>query len=86
MGTKSDLRSDKETINKFKEQGLAPITFEQGEAKLKELKYTCSYIECSALTRNGIDMLLYETARAAGISIPPWNKRHKSKKGGCIIL
>jgi GTPase SAR1 family protein len=37
VGTKLDLRDDKETIEKLREKKLAPITFPQGLAMMKEI-------------------------------------------------
>lgn len=37
VGTKLDLRDDKDTIEKLKEKKLAPITYPQGLAMAKEI-------------------------------------------------
>lgn len=37
MGTKLDLRDDKDTIEKLKEKKLAPITYPQGLALAKDI-------------------------------------------------
>jgi len=37
VGTKLDLRDEKETIEKLKEKKLAPITYPQGLALAKEI-------------------------------------------------
>lgn len=37
MGTKLDLRDDKDTIERLKEKKLAPITYPQGLALAKEI-------------------------------------------------
>jgi hypothetical protein len=37
VGTKLDLRDDKDTIEKLKEKKLAPITYPQGLALAKEI-------------------------------------------------
>jgi GTPase SAR1 family protein len=37
VGTKLDLREDTETINRLREKNLAPISYEQGMAKQKEI-------------------------------------------------
>lgn len=37
VGTKLDLRDDKETIEKLKEKKLSPITYPQGLAMAKEI-------------------------------------------------
>lgn len=40
VGTKLDLRDEKETIEKLKEKKLAPITYPQGLALAKEIGET----------------------------------------------
>lgn len=37
VGTKLDLRDDKDTVEKLKEKKLAPITYPQGLAMAKEI-------------------------------------------------
>lgn len=41
VGTKLDLRDDKDTIEKLKEKKLAPITYPQGLALAKEIGKCC---------------------------------------------
>ncbi|EAW60150.1 ras-related C3 botulinum toxin substrate 2 (rho family, small GTP binding protein Rac2), isoform CRA_b, partial [Homo sapiens] len=53
VGTKLDLRDDKDTIEKLKEKKLAPITYPQGLALAKEID-SVKYLECSALTQRGL--------------------------------
>ena len=50
VGTKLDLRDDKDTIEKLKEKRLAPITYPQGLQMMKEIG-AVKYLECSALTQ-----------------------------------
>jgi Ras-related C3 botulinum toxin substrate 1 len=81
VGTKLDLRDDRETIERLREKGLAPITYEQGMAKAKEVN-AVKYLECSALTQKGLKNVFDEAIRAV-IAPPP---KKKDKKGGCLIL
>jgi len=81
VGTKLDLRDDRETIERLREKGLAPITYEQGMAKAKEIN-AVKYLECSALTQKGLKNVFDEAIRAV-IAPPP---KKKEKKGGCAIL
>ena len=53
MGTKLDLRDDKETIEKLREKHLAPITYPEGLQMQKEIG-AVKYCECSALTQKGL--------------------------------
>ncbi|XP_056017383.1 ras-related C3 botulinum toxin substrate 1 [Ostrea edulis] len=80
VGTKLDLRDDKDTIEKLKEKKLSPITYPQGLALAKELGCV-KYLECSALTQKGLKMVFDEAIRAVLCPKPT-----KSKKKGCILL
>jgi GTPase SAR1 family protein len=53
VGTKCDLRDDKETLERLREKNQAPLTFAQGEQMAKDIKAVC-YMECSALTQKGM--------------------------------
>lgn len=79
VGTKSDLREDRETIEKLRERRLAPISSTQGMVMAKEIK-AVKYLECSALTQKGLKNVFDEAIRA--VLCPP--KQPKKKK--CLIL
>ena len=64
VGTKLDLRSDKETIEKLKDKRLTPITHSQGLAMAKDIN-AIKYLECSALTKKGLKTVFDEAIRAA---------------------
>merc|ERR1712071_553015 len=53
VGTKLDLRDDKDTVEKLKDKKLSPITYPQGLAMAKEVG-AVKYLECSALTQKGL--------------------------------
>jgi len=53
VGTKSDLRDDKETIERLSKKEQTPVTVEMGTKLAKEIGAT-TYIECSALTQEGL--------------------------------
>ena len=53
VGTKVDLRDDKNFLESLKEKGLSPISTAQGEQLASEIK-AVKYMECSALTQNGL--------------------------------
>jgi GTPase SAR1 family protein len=56
IGTKVDLRSNKEITKQLLEKGSVPITTEEGELLAK--KHGCLlYHETSALTGEGLDQL-----------------------------
>ena len=70
VGTKLDLRSDKETIEKLKDKRLTPITHSQGLAMAKDIN-AIKYLECSALTKKGLKTVFDEAIRAA-LSTPKY--------------
>merc|ERR1712107_302352 len=67
VGTKVDLREDKETLERLREKQLSPIAYQQGLQMAKEIS-AVKYLECSALTQKGLKNVL--TSRSA-LSSPP---------------
>ena len=57
VGTKLDLRNDKETIEKLREKGLKPITYAQGLELAKDIG-AGKYLECSAMAQKGLKKFL----------------------------
>uniref|UniRef100_UPI003AAA853A ras-related C3 botulinum toxin substrate 2-like isoform X2 n=1 Tax=Centroberyx gerrardi TaxID=166262 RepID=UPI003AAA853A len=80
VGTKLDLRDEKETVEKLKEKKLAPITYPQGLALAKEID-SVKYLECSALTQRGLKTVFDEAIRAVLCPQPT-----KVKKRGCQLI
>jgi small GTP-binding protein len=75
VGTKMDLRNDQEVLKKVGN----PISTSEGESLAKELGAR-SYVECSALTQDGLKNVFDEAIRAA------MSKDVGGKKKGCQIL
>ncbi|MCL4159591.1 UNVERIFIED_CONTAM: hypothetical protein GTU68_027604 [Idotea baltica] len=63
VGTKLDLREDKETLENLKEKRLAPITYPQGLVMCREIN-AVKYLECSALSQKGLKTVFDEAIRA----------------------
>ena len=80
VGTKLDLREDKETIEKLKDKGLAPITYPQGLSMAKD-EGAVKYLECSALTTKGLKTVFDEAIRAVLCPAPAPKQKHK-----CTVL
>jgi len=80
VGTKLDMREDKETLNRLAEKKLSPISTEQGTQMAKEIR-AVKYMECSALTQKGLKDVFDEAIRAV---ITP-KEQPKKKRGGCLI-
>ncbi|CAF3284942.1 unnamed protein product [Rotaria sp. Silwood2] len=69
VGTKLDLRNDTSVIEKLRQQKLAPITSLQGEEMRKKIG-AVKYLECSALTKEGLKTVFEEAIRACRRSKP----------------
>ena len=82
VGTKLDMREDKDQLKKLEEKKITPITYEQGMAKAKDIG-AVKYIECSALTQKNLRLVFDEAVRAV---IAPAKGSGKEKKGGCNLL
>ncbi|XP_052215953.1 ras-related C3 botulinum toxin substrate 2-like [Dreissena polymorpha] len=80
VGTKIDLRENKEAIGQLAQQGLSPIKREQG-IKLANKIRAVKYMECSALTQRGLKQVFEEAVRAV---IHPQPVRPKNKS--CRLL
>lgn len=79
VGTKSDLRDDQEQISQLQSKGLSMVTLQSSEQMAGEIG-AAKYLECSALTQEGLKAVFDEAIRAA---LQP---KKKKKKGGCQIL
>jgi len=79
VGTKSDLRDDQEQISQLQAKGLLMVTKQAAEQMAGEIG-AAKYLECSALTQEGLKAVFDEAIRAA---LQP---KKKKKKGGCQIL
>jgi len=77
VGTKIDLRDDKDLVEQLKSKGHSPIEFTQGVQKAKEIGCV-KYLESSAKTQKGLKNVFEEAVRAVGI-----DKRRKD--GNCIL-
>ncbi|KAF7392724.1 hypothetical protein HZH66_008557 [Vespula vulgaris] len=62
VGTKIDLRDDRETLTALAEQGLSAIKREQGQKLANKIR-AVKYMECSALTQRGLKQVFDEAVR-----------------------
>jgi GTPase SAR1 family protein len=53
VGTKTDLRTDANVLDRLKRMSAEPVTAARGEAIAKQVNAEC-YIECSSLTGDGL--------------------------------
>ncbi|XP_031567898.1 ras-related C3 botulinum toxin substrate 1-like [Actinia tenebrosa] len=76
VGTKLDLRDDKDTIEKLKEKKLSPLSHANGLQMAKEIK-AAQYLECSALTQKGLKKVFDDAIRAVLVPKKPTRKKRK---------
>jgi len=79
VGTKSDLRGDEAMLASLAAKGLRVISREEAAARQKEIG-AVQYMECSALTQEGLKDVFDAAIRAS------MNKVKAKPKGKCIIL
>nr|WEL12737.1 Ras-related C3 botulinum toxin substrate 1A [Halisarca dujardinii] len=81
VGSKMDLREDKETLQDLKFKNKAPLTYPQGLKLSKDIG-AVKYLECSAFTQKGLKKVFDESIRA---SLEP-KLKPKHKNGKCKLL
>jgi len=74
VGSRIDLREDAATLKALEEKNLKPITYEQGLKLAQTLGLQC-YLECSALTNQGVKAVFDEAIRF--VIAPPKKKQKK---------
>ncbi|KAK5577825.1 hypothetical protein RB653_002773 [Dictyostelium firmibasis] len=80
VGTKQDIRNDKESIGKLRERNIELVPYEKGLQKAKEIN--AIYLEASALTQIGLKNVFDQCIRSA---ISP-TKSVKIPKKRCTIM
>ena len=76
VGTKMDLRSNKDTLKKLEEQGLAPVSTSQGNAQARDIG-AVEYLECSALEQKGLKDVFDQAIRTVLDPPKPTKERRK---------
>lgn len=88
VGTKVDLREDPSTVEKLQSKKQQPITFEAGLGMVQEIS-AAKYMECSALTQQGLKAVFDEAIRAVLTPPAPLKDSKKGSGGGgrgCTLL
>jgi len=87
VGTKLDLREDKETVDRLREKGQSPITPDQGHNLAKDIGCV-QYMECSALTQKGLKQVFDAAIKCVILPSGGGTKiiRRKKKKAECMLL
>jgi len=79
VGTKSDLRNDPNMTQQLASKGLRMVSLEEAGSRAREVGAVC-YMECSALTQEGLKNVFDEAIRAA------LNKKQPKQEGCCVII
>lgn len=82
IGTKTDLRTDPQTLAELEGKGQTVISQQQGEALCAELKGQ-RYMECSARSQDGLKQVFDEAIR---VVIAAHNASLNRKKSKCLLL
>ncbi|KAK9981785.1 hypothetical protein ABG768_001309 [Culter alburnus] len=80
VGTKLDLRDDKDTIEKLKKKKQIPITCHEGRAMAEEIG-AVKYLECSAVTQMGLKTVFEEAVR---VTLDPSLVKKRERK--CFLI
>lgn len=80
IGTKIDLREDKEALQALSDNGYSPMKREQGQKLANKIR-AVKYLECSALTQRGLKQVFDEAVRAV---LRPQPIRKRQRK--CTLL
>lgn len=81
--TKIDLRTNEEMLQRLAAHRQAPVTYEQGLTLAKEIN-AAKFVECSALTQQGLKQVFDECIRT--VAEPADKPQKKKKKSGCNLL
>ncbi|KAK9981789.1 hypothetical protein ABG768_001313 [Culter alburnus] len=80
VGTKLDLRDDKDAIEKLKKKKQIPITCHEGRAMAEEIG-AVKYLECSAVTQMGLKTVFEEAVR---VTLDPSLVKKRERK--CFLI
>uniref|UniRef100_A0A7R9U544 Uncharacterized protein n=1 Tax=Pinguiococcus pyrenoidosus TaxID=172671 RepID=A0A7R9U544_9STRA len=84
VGTKVDLREDLSTKTQLASRGQSPIFPQQGENAALQLG-AAKYLECSALTQDGLKQVFDDAIRV--VLKAQWvQSRQQARKGGCCTI
>jgi len=81
VGTKVDLREDKDTLERLAGRNMVPVSMVEGE-KLKDEIHARKYIECSALTQKGLKGVFDEAIRVVLNPEVKKDEKRGKRKGG----
>lgn len=79
VGTKADLRNDTGMAQQLQQRGLRMVSNEEALGRAREIG-AVAYLECSALTQEGLKAVFDEAIRAA------LNKRPQQTQAKCCVI
>jgi len=79
VGTQMDRRSDADSVREIASKGKQPVTTEEGAEMAKGIG-AVSYVECSAMTQEGLKTVFDDAIRAA------MKKEEKPAACQCVIM
>jgi len=79
VGTKIDLREEKDVLDQLKSKGQSVVTTEMGISKAQEISAR-KYLECSAKTQKGLKIVFEEAVRALNGGDKP------KKSSSCLMM
>jgi GTPase SAR1 family protein len=88
VGTKADLRNNAEVLARLRAEGRGPVTTAEGQGLADELGASL-YLECSALTQQGLKAVFDEaivTAMEAKSAASGTKGGGKGSRGKCDIM
>jgi Ras-related C3 botulinum toxin substrate 1 len=87
IGTKSDLREDRDTLEKLQQKKQSPVTQEQALEMVKEIG-AVKYLECSALRQETLKVVFEEAIRAVLKEHEEVNtgSSRKHRRNRCLLL
>ena len=85
VGTKMDTRNDPRILADLAARRQQPVTKPRGEMLCSEVR-GAKYLECSALTQEGLKQVFDESIRCVLIARYQSAAKKKKKKPGCNIM
>ncbi|KAK2520546.1 hypothetical protein Q9966_013470 [Columba livia] len=83
VGCKTDLRRDREVLQKLREGHLEPISYQQGEAMARQV-HAVSYLECSARYQENVGDI-FAVACSAALGAARRSQRKRRPRRGCVL-
>ena len=84
VGTKVDLRNNEEVVARLRAEGRAPLTAADGARLAAELG-AVGYLECSALTQQGLKTV-FDGAIKNALEAMERPASKQKKNGKCVIM